>query len=405
MSSRTSLELHLDDSIIQAARATGLLDTPPEESFERLTRLASQLLKCSVSFVTIIDKDRQFFKSARGLAEPWQSKRETPLSHSFCQHVVASGSSLRIKDARREERFRESPAIPDLGVISYLGVPLRSQGTSVGALCVVESEPREWTDSELNTLEDLAAAAMTEIELRVTSGQLQATVQKQNELLGMAAHDLRNPLMVVRGFAALLASERSGLPESQRKMAESIVRSTRFMSSLVDNILDLQALRVSKLSLHLEQLEASQYLPPILEANRVLAELRGQQLEIGKIEPSTFVADRHKLEQVLNNLLGNAIKYSAPGTTIRFQYRPQPRPQFEVVDQGPGMTAEQIKHIFEPFCRGETHGQTGVGLGLAIVDRIVRGHGGSIEVSSQPGQGSQFTVILGNEGNRLHEPG
>ena len=161
-SSKTSLELHLDESIIQASRATGLLDSPPEESFDRLTRLAARLLHCSVSFVTIIDRHRQFFKSAQGLAEPWQSKRETPLSHSFCQHVVASGSCLRITDSRCHEKFCNSPAIQDLGVISYLGVPLQSQGTSVGALCVVESEPRQWTDEELATLQDLAASAMTE---------------------------------------------------------------------------------------------------------------------------------------------------------------------------------------------------------------------------------------------------
>jgi signal transduction histidine kinase len=236
---------------------------------------------------------------------------------------------------------------------------------------------------------------MTEIELRITSRQLQSTVERQNEVLGMAAHDLRNPLMVVRGFGALLASEKSNLAEPQRKMAESIVRSTRFMSSLVDGLLDRQALRHSKLTLNLETLEASEYLPPILEANRVLAENRGQQLETGEIPPSRFLADRHKLEQVLNNILGNAIKYSRAGTTIRFRYQPGPQPSFEISDQGPGMSEEQVKHIFEPFRRGETHGQAGVGLGLAIVDRIVRGHGGNIEVNSRPGQGSVFLVILG----------
>ncbi len=392
---KNRLELHLDESIIQAARATGLLDSPPEESFDRLTRLAARLLNSSVSFVTVIDKHRQFFKSALGLAEPWQSKRETPLSHSFCQHVVASGRCLRIPDARCDEKFRHSPAIQDLAVISYLGVPLQSQGVPVGALCVVESQPRHWTDDELDTLQDLAASAMTEIELRITSRQLQSTVERQNEVLGMAAHDLRNPLMVVRGFGALLASEKSNLAEPQRKMAESIVRSTRFMSSLVDGLLDRQALRHSKLTLNLETLEASEYLPPILEANRVLAENRGQQLETGEIPPSRFLADRHKLEQVLNNILGNAIKYSRAGTTIRFRYQPGPQPSFEISDQGPGMSEEQVKHIFEPFRRGETHGQAGVGLGLAIVDRIVRGHGGNIEVNSRPGQGSVFLVILG----------
>ena len=88
---------------------TGLLDTPAEAPFDRLTRLATRLLKAPVALVSLVDRDRQFFKSAIGLPEPWQTRRETPLTHSFCQHVVAQHEPLIIPDARKDPKFRDNP--------------------------------------------------------------------------------------------------------------------------------------------------------------------------------------------------------------------------------------------------------------------------------------------------------
>ena len=101
-----------------------LLDTPAEEAFDRLTRLTTRLLDVPVALVSLVDADRQFFKSGLGLPEPWASRRETPLSYSFCQHAVARRRPLAIADARVDPLVQDSPAIAELGVIAYLGVPL-----------------------------------------------------------------------------------------------------------------------------------------------------------------------------------------------------------------------------------------------------------------------------------------
>jgi len=142
---------------LQILRDLVLLDTPEEEPFDRLTALASKIVGAPVSLVSLIDADRQFFKSALGLPEPWTSDRETPLTHSFCQHVVATGEPLVITDAREHPLVHDNLAIRDLNVIGYLGIPLEtSDGYGLGSFCVIDGKPREWTTDEVEIMRDLA---------------------------------------------------------------------------------------------------------------------------------------------------------------------------------------------------------------------------------------------------------
>lgn len=160
----------LDDAQrLQGLRDSGLLDTPAEEGFDRITRLATRILDIPIALVTLVDRDRQFFKSCVGLPEPWASRRETPLSHSFCQHTVTTGAELVIEDARLHPELRDNLAVPDIGVIAYAGIPLvTSDGAMLGSFCAIDTKPRRWSASDLATLRDLAESAASEIELRIT---------------------------------------------------------------------------------------------------------------------------------------------------------------------------------------------------------------------------------------------
>jgi diguanylate cyclase (GGDEF)-like protein len=152
---------------LEALRSTELLDSPPEEAFDRLTRLAAGLIGAPVALVSLVDERRQFFKSALGLKEPWASRRETPLTHSFCKYATQSRSPLIVDDARLHPMLRDNFAIRDLDVIAYAGMPLIVEDEAVGALCVVDDKPRVWSESEMRLLHDLAEAVVSEIELRV----------------------------------------------------------------------------------------------------------------------------------------------------------------------------------------------------------------------------------------------
>lgn len=180
-----------DERRLAALRGTGLLDAPPSDTFDRLTTLATRLLGVPIALVSLVDDDRQFFVSCPGVGEPWATARETPLSHSFCQYVVATGEPLVVEDSRDIDFLRSNLAIRDLNVIAYAGVPLRlSTGEVLGSFCAIENEPRVWTEAELESLKTLADAAMAEIDLRETSrllaereAQLRVLLDNSEELV------------------------------------------------------------------------------------------------------------------------------------------------------------------------------------------------------------------------------
>jgi hypothetical protein len=159
-----------DPDRLSALTATGLLDSDVEPSFDRHARLAAQVLNAPVALVSLVDSDRQFFKSCLGLPQPWASQREAPLSHSFCQHAVASRLPLIVDDAREHELLRDNLAIRDMGVVAYAGIPLiDAEGNALGTLCVIDSQPRHWTSRQIELLDDIAASVVTEITLAQTA--------------------------------------------------------------------------------------------------------------------------------------------------------------------------------------------------------------------------------------------
>ncbi len=160
-----STAVHAPERLRELQRSM-LLDSPPEESFDRLTRLTSTVLNVPIALVSLVDSDRQFFKSCLGLPQPWAAQRQTPLSHSFCQHVVESRRPLVVSDAREHPLLRNNPAIRDLGVIAYAGAPLISpNGHVLGTLCAVDHQPRHWTTEQVEILCNLAGSVLSEIQL------------------------------------------------------------------------------------------------------------------------------------------------------------------------------------------------------------------------------------------------
>lgn len=191
------------DSAIRLT-AADLLDTEPEVAFDRITRLAARIIGVPVSLVSILDTDRQFFKSQVGLPEIWAERRETPLSHSFCQHVVASGEPLVVDDARSHPLVRDNPAIGDLGVEAYLGVPIRTpDGDVIGSLCAIDHAPRHWTADDRSAIEDLVAMLGTELVLR-EEVRFRREAEEQAKLLSREmTHRVKNSLAAVQAIVSL----------------------------------------------------------------------------------------------------------------------------------------------------------------------------------------------------------
>ena len=176
---------------LTALRGIGLLDTTPEEAFDRLTRLATAALRVPVALVTMVDGERLFFKSAAGLPEPWASLRQTPLKHSFCKHAVASAEPFLVCDARDNLLVKDYPAVTEMGVIAYAGIPLTTiEGITLGAFCVVDNRPRAWKDEEIEILRSLAASVMTEIETRRLAVELSGISKNLQRLVEVRTSQL-----------------------------------------------------------------------------------------------------------------------------------------------------------------------------------------------------------------------
>ena len=235
---------------LAALRQTALLDTPPEEGFDRLTRMAARLLGAPTSLISLVTDERQFFKSTTGLPEPWATRRTAPLSFSFCSTVTGTGEPLVVEDARRHPLLRHSQALRDLGWVSYAGVPLVSRdGHVLGSFCVVDRTPRLWSERDIALLQDLAASAVTEIELRremAQRGQAELGRRDNEEQLystfehagvGMALLSLDGRwIRVNRALADLLGSSPEqliGFPAETRTHPEDLAAEQEAMRLLL----------------------------------------------------------------------------------------------------------------------------------------------------------------------------
>lgn len=177
----------------------GLIDIQQQPEFEALTRMAARLLDVPVALVSVVEegRDRQFFVGQKGLSEPWATTCQTPLSHSFCQYVKAENAPLIVADAREHPMVKDNPAVDALNVVAYLGVPILLPGAEpIGALCVIEHEPRDWTANDLEIMMDLARCVNSEILLRAAILENRRSAERErrhNEMRDSIAKAFMSP--------------------------------------------------------------------------------------------------------------------------------------------------------------------------------------------------------------------
>ncbi|MCW4114919.1 GAF domain-containing protein [Aurantimonas sp. MSK8Z-1] len=291
--------------------ASDLLDTGPEAAFDRITRLVARLVGVPVALISILDSDRQFFKSQLGLPEPWSARRETPLSHSFCRHVVASGEALVVEDARRHALVRDNPAIDDIGVVAYLGVPIAApDGTLIGSLCAIDGTPRAWTPADRAAMEDLVAGLETELVLREEVRRRTAAEETARLVAREMEHRVKNLLATAQGIVWMVLRDTS-LPQAEARRA------------ILDRLAALgnaQSLLQRSGGAMLRELFGRE-LGPFVEAGQ--ASLVGGELALS-------AEDGLAVGMIVHELATNAVKHGAlrPGAegTLRVEWQAQDAP-------------------------------------------------------------------------------
>ena len=172
---------------LRALERADLLDTPPEEPFDRLARFTAQLIDVPIVLMSIVDRQRQFFKAQVGLSAPLNSTRQTPITHSFCQWVVTADEELVVEDARRDSLLSANRATIDMGICAYAGVPLRADADeTIGSFCAVDVKPRRWDVRELRALHDAADVAQGLTALRQAARLPPVTFDQFRAMAGVA---------------------------------------------------------------------------------------------------------------------------------------------------------------------------------------------------------------------------
>lgn len=251
---------------------------------------------------------------------------------------------------------------------------------------------------ELTRLNNELVTAQRELIKR--NVELERLNEVKNRFIGVAAHDLRNPLQVIEGYSEMLLGGVLGaLTPQQQKVVATIRRNSDFMLRLVTDLLHVSRIEAGKLNLELAETDLGALLEKNVELNRLLARQKRINITLASGDDIPPLAlDAPKIEQVLNNLIGNAIKFSNPDTTVEVRAaRGEREAVVAVKDEGQGIPADELGRLFIPFeslSVKSTGGEQSTGLGLAIAKRIVEGHGGRMWVRSEVGVGSTFSFSL-----------
>lgn len=237
-------------------------------------------------------------------------------------------------------------------------------------------------------------------ELARQKAELTQLNERKNEFMGIAAHDLRSPLSVIQGFSSLLVRRPDMPAEERADILSMIADSVREMLAMLSNLLNVSEIESGKLQLTPVDVDLREYFQRIVQRNHHLAEQKNITMSLDLapgLPPIAF--DPHRVQQVMDNLLSNAFKFSFPGTqvTIRAVRLSPGVVEISVIDQGQGIKADELDRVFDAFQRTSTRataGEHSTGLGLAICKRIVELSGGHIGVESESGQGSRFFFTL-----------
>ncbi|CAA0345200.1 Histidine kinase response regulator hybrid protein [Alteromonas infernus] len=374
-----------------------VLDTEAEQLFDDLTTLASQICDTPIALISLIDPDRQWFKSRVGL-----DAEETSREIAFCSHAILQDDVFEIPNASLDPRFHDNPLVtgaPDIRF--YAGAPLVSpSGHAIGTLCTIDRKPRKLTESQKTSLQTLSKSVVAHLELKRKNRELERTSQFRSDFLSYVSHEIRTPLNAINTFSRLLEGEaqKLKLPESFTTPLSHVTQSGERLLEIVNSVLDIKQIEAGKMRVMPRAVSTHDFFTHLFSLTKIRAEDGGIIFTstIDSRVPDTLFFDDTKFGQVSLNLLSNAIKFTNPGKSVNAQVKyKNDKLIFNVIDQGIGISEEDQKRLFTPFERMENaHQISGTGLGLNISKRLIELMDGTIKVSSKVNEGTRISVTL-----------
>jgi len=326
------------------------------------------------------------------------------LKGSSLQKIIETGKPRIINDLDlylKEHPSSESTQLICLeGVRSSLSCPLIALGKPIGFIFFSSRKFGTYRDVHVDIFQQIAGQLALTAEKSRLYQRLLELDELKNKFLGIAAHDLRSPITVIKGNLDLISDGILGnVVPTQKEAIERMQVYCQKMLALINEFLDISAIESGKVTLRLEVVDSVSYLEKAFQFQQLLAKAKGIQLAMD-IPPglSRVNVDPDRIDQVINNLVSNAIKFSRPGTVITLSaQRKDETVKVSIRDQGQGIPQDELAKLFSYYSRVSvkpTAGETSTGFGLAICKRLVEAHGGQIDVESEVGRGTTFSFTL-----------
>ncbi|MFD2917784.1 sensor histidine kinase [Psychroserpens luteus] len=380
---------------LDAVKSYNILDTLPEIDYDNITKLIANICDVPISLITVLDENRNFFKSHHGI--PFN---ESPRDISFCGHAILQDEILIVEDARLDERFIDNPLVTDLEAIFYAGMPLiNPEGYNLGSICVFDYKPRVLDDNQIDALKILSQQVINLFELRKKNAILEKAkleLEKRNKKLKSFAshvsHDLKSPLANIISLTSLLRDDnKDNLSGDSKEYLAYIEESTSILKDYIDGIL-----------IHYKADELLKSKREDVNLDELSEDIK--QILISKTDELKFPkglivnnVNKAALSQILINLVDNALKYNDKSKRlVEITYKSNLfKHQFSVIDNGIGIPKDKQAYIFEIFKTVKNDfGKTSTGIGLSTVKDLVEKLGGNITVESTEDKGSKFSFTL-----------
>lgn len=384
-----------DPERLRALQDTGLLDTPREEEFDRLCRLAARILNVPLTIVSLVNNKRQFFKADYGLPHPFNESRNLPIDFSLCRYTMA-GDAIISTDASKDSFLKCHPSTIPWGIGSLIVLPLITpEGYVLGTFCCIQPTPREWTDLDMEVMKELTASIMTEINLRNQINKMKIEQNMRDTFVAAITHDLRTPLTVTKMTVEMLMRKYKDNEDIQKR-AGKIIDCTDRSERMIQNLLDVNQLKSGgKLKIKPEQCLLNELIQNVIKE---ISDIFGDRFSYSYEEALSINADSTALRRIMENLISNAAKYGSEEKDIEITSKDL-GDQIEICvkNYGNPISEKEQFNIFLPFHRtvkAQGSFQQGWGLGLSLVKGLVEAHNGSVSVTSSEEEGTCFKVRL-----------
>ncbi|HEX4504104.1 MAG TPA: GAF domain-containing sensor histidine kinase, partial [Alphaproteobacteria bacterium] len=328
---------HNEAQRLDTLRGYRILDTKREDAFDDLTRIASQICGTPMALVSLIDEDRQWFKSAVGLDAP-----ETARELAFCAHAILQDKVFEVPDAHSDIRFHDNALVTGAPHLRfYAGAPLQTpDGHALGTLCVLDRTPRKLSDDQKAALEALARQAMAQMELRKALQESERTSRYRSRLMAVMGHDLKQPVNVINMCLSLLEPELTGDEDTQTLAYARTAIDT--LSGELDAL--AQASRLDQENVRIAKVPVQRVFDSIQANWGLRARSKGLELKVAKSD-AVIETDEKLLGTIIGNLVGNAIKYTETGGVLVGLRRRGGGYRVEVWDTGVGIPDSQREKI------------------------------------------------------------